>query len=68
MPGRSGCFVFAWTNLSIYVISVKITAAGLIFWPFSCKLKDNHACAVQAGCVRQNYGPDWNIKLQNNGA
>ena len=30
------------TFCAIYDFSVKKTAAGLIFWPFSCKLKDNH--------------------------
>ena len=32
-----------WTFCAIYDFSVKKTAAGLIFWPFSCKLKSNHA-------------------------
>ncbi|WP_223452887.1 hypothetical protein [Faecalibacterium prausnitzii] len=53
---------------AIYDFSVKKTAAGLIFWPFSCKLKDNHArvfFARQNPAKRATHG----IKIaKNNGA
>ena len=48
-----------WTNLSIYVISVKKPLAGLIFCPFSCKLKDNHASVF--------FGPQNGPEMQTNG-
>jgi len=57
-----------WTFYAIYDFSVKKTAAGLIFWPFSCKLKDNHArvfFARQNPAKRATHG----IKIaKNNGA
>jgi hypothetical protein len=57
-----------WTFCAIYDFSVKKTAAGLIFWPFSCKLKDNHArvfFARQNPAKRVTHG----IKIdKNNGA
>ena len=57
-----------WTFCAIYDFSVKKTAAGLIFWPFSCKLKDNHArvfFARQNPAKRATHG----IKIaKNNGA
>ena len=57
-----------WTFCAIYDFSVKKTAAGLIFWPFSCKLKGNHArvfFARQNPAKRATYG----IKnAKNNGA
>jgi len=57
-----------WTFCAIYDFSVKKTAAGLIFWPFSCKLKDNHArvfFARQNPAKRATHG----IKnAKNNGA
>jgi len=45
-----------WTNLSIYVISVKITAAGLIFWPFSCKLKITMSAPLLRAKTRKTAG------------
>ena len=57
-----------WTFCAIYDFSVKKTAVGLIFWPFSCKLKDNHArvfFARQNPAKRATHG----IKIaKNNGA
>ena len=57
-----------WTFYSIYDFSVKKTAAGLIFWPFSCKLKDNHAC-VFSGREKSAKCATHGIKTaKNNGA
>ena len=57
-----------WTFYSIYDFSVKKTAAGLIFWPFSCKLKDNHA-RVFSGREKPAKCATHGIKTaKNNGA
>ena len=61
--GDWGSLLCKWTNLSIYVISVKKPLAGLIFWPFSCKLKSNHAHAVSKAVNRHNSGTTGNNKL-----
>ena len=52
-----------WTFCAIYVISVKKPLAGLIFWAFSCKLKDNHVHAVSEAVNRHNSGTMRNNKL-----
>ena len=57
-----------WTFCAIYDFSVKKTAAGLIFWPFSCKLKDNHA-RVFSGREKPAKHATYGIKIaKNNGA
>ena len=57
-----------WTFCAIYDFSVKKTAAGLIFWPFSCKLKGNHA-RVFSGREKPAKCATYGIKIaKNNGA
>ena len=57
-----------WTFRAIYDFSVKKTAAGLIFLPFSCKLKNNHA-RVFSGREKLAKHATHGIKTaKNNGA
>ena len=66
-PGaRDGLAAFTFAAADC-VLSVKNTAAGLIFCPFSCKLKSNHVRAVS---YRKNDGFDMTCRIKfskNNG-